>query len=130
MKKLLARAFALTALVCSVSATYATQAPTHFVDVTVLNTCAKPITFSINNNWGSMYTGTYNLNSVGTKDEQGSPANSKSFVFEASNDEEYYTVSYQTASCKVGYNLIRDKWDLTAVITGCDGGTPRCTLIQ
>jgi hypothetical protein len=110
-----------------VSFAYAKPAPSHAIDIVVINKCATPITFHVDNNWGSMYTGNHNLAADGSKDDQGNPIDRAGLIFSSNNDEEFYTVSYQSATCKVDYPMIRDKWTIDAIISGCDT-TPKCEL--
>jgi len=109
------------------SVSYAKPAPTHYVDVTVVNTCSKPITFQIDNNWGSMLSGSHGVGAYGSKTPDGKAANIAGFIFSSSNDEEYYTISYQGASCVVNYAMITNRWSMDVAISKCDT-TPTCKI--
>ena len=105
----------------------AAPAPSHAVSVQVVNLCNIPIVTHIDNNWGSQYTGDYNIPAAGSKDEQGNKNDRIGFIFSSNNDEEFYTISYQGATCKVDYPMIRDYWMLDAFISGCNK-TPKCSF--
>jgi hypothetical protein len=104
-------------------------APSKSILVTVVNTCASPISVYLYNNWGSMYTGNHSIPQKGAKTPEGDPDNIRGFIFSSNNDEEYYTISYQNATCKVDYNTIASpRWNISAIISGCDS-TPKCSLV-
>jgi hypothetical protein len=113
-KSICAIFFALAAM-----SAHAKPAPSHSVSVSVTNRCPAQITYHIDNNWGSAYTGNYAI----------APGVPQKYIFSSNNDEEYYTISYRGAVCVINYPLIRDRWSLDAVITGCNLPVPKCTLV-
>lgn len=123
--------FGMIILVCTSfflgSLAIAKPAPAYDVIVEVTNLCNKSITYHIDNNWGTRYMGNHTLSANGAKDDKGNPMNSVNFFFGASNDEEFYTISYQNASCKIDYPMIKHNWSLAVTISNCDT-TPKCEV--
>lgn len=100
------------------STVFAKAADSHTVAVTAENLCSKPISVKIYNNWGSVYSGEYTFN----------PHDQTHYFFNSNNDEEYYTLSYKNAVCKIDYPMIRDYWHLNVYFDNCDT-KPTCKVI-
>jgi hypothetical protein len=103
-------------------------APSHTVSVNVHNTCNMPITFRVDNNYGSQQSGNYTLAKAGTPNKDGQIGDTVGFFFNANNDEEFYTITYRGATCKVDYGMMRDYWFLDAYLGGCGTAPATCYI--
>ncbi|MCD6039821.1 MAG: hypothetical protein K0S27_1221 [Gammaproteobacteria bacterium] len=129
-KKLIQRILLFLTSLLIASLVGAHPMPSRSVFVTVTNLCDIPIQFHVDNNWGSIYTGDHLIQAAGNvKEDQGrnTPIDVVNFIFSSNNNEEFYTVSYQGATCTIDYPIIRDYYFLDIFIAGCNRA-PTCSF--
>src|SRR4051794_24195221 len=108
MNKVMLSLFFLVSIMFS-SLVCAKPADFHAAWVNVINTCATAVTYNIQSTLGSVYTGSHQLPAYGSKNVNGAVTYEERFMFGSMDDEEFYTVSYNLATCKIDYPMMRDR---------------------
>jgi len=99
------------------SVSYAHLARPYNLSVEVVNQCENPIAIHVENNQNSSLS--YDLTLAASTHV--------SKNFSVTDDEEVYTLSYLSTSCKIDYAAARDNWNVSIVFSGCDK-KPACRM--